>query len=171
MVKSLISRFPNQWWHLILGWPPSQVSNENVVKYNLKMCKTGFGFYCFAELLQFLAGTTASTRTTRTPAFWEYPPPPLEYPYYWFISDPKSKQDSQCYIFEEFVKNSNFAKKLYAWHTFWSCLIRCVNLKWIRLVFWKLQSGHDSVHRRTDGRTQQALCCDALVGWSLDIVP
>ena len=31
------------------------------------------------------------TRTTRTPAFWEYPPPPHDYPYYWFISDPKSK--------------------------------------------------------------------------------
>ena len=45
------------------------------------------------------------TRTTRTPAFWRYPPPPHDYPYYWpvhfesqvhtidqFISDPKSKQ-------------------------------------------------------------------------------
>ena len=45
------------------------------------------------------------TRTTRTPAFWGYPPPPHDYPYYWpvhfesqvhtidqFISDPKSKQ-------------------------------------------------------------------------------
>ena len=45
------------------------------------------------------------TRTTRTPAFWGYPPPPRDYPYYWqsrfesqvhtidqFISDPKSKE-------------------------------------------------------------------------------
>ena len=39
------------------------------------------------------------TRTTRTPAFWGYPPSPHDYPYYWpvhtidqFISDPKSKQ-------------------------------------------------------------------------------
>ena len=45
------------------------------------------------------------TRTTRTPAFWGYPTPPHDYPYYWpvhfesqvhtidqFISDPKSKQ-------------------------------------------------------------------------------
>ena len=30
---------------------------------------------------------------TRTPAFWGYPPLPLDYPYYWFILDPKSKQD------------------------------------------------------------------------------
>ena len=46
-----------------------------------------------------------TTRTTRTPAFWGYPPPPRDYPYYWpvhfesqvhtidqFISDPKSKE-------------------------------------------------------------------------------
>ena len=30
------------------------------------------------------------TRTTRTPAFWEYPPLPHDYPYYGFISDPMS---------------------------------------------------------------------------------
>ena len=40
IVKSLISRFPNQWWYLILGWPPSPVSNENV-KLDLEMYKTG----------------------------------------------------------------------------------------------------------------------------------
>ena len=33
------------------------------------------------------------TRTTRMPAFKEYPLPPHEYPYYWFILDPKSKHD------------------------------------------------------------------------------
>ena len=50
-------------------------------------------------------GLIVRTRTTRTPAFWGYPPPPNDYPYYWpvhfesqvhtidqFISDPKSKQ-------------------------------------------------------------------------------
>ena len=45
--------------------------------------------------------TKLKTRTTRTPAFWGYNPPPRDYPYYWpinfvsqvhFISDPKSKQ-------------------------------------------------------------------------------
>ena len=34
-----------------------------------------------------------------------------------------------------------------------STLIR-VNMKRIRLVFWKIQSGHNSVHRRTDGWTR-----------------
>ena len=37
----------------------------------------------------------------------------------------------------------------YTRHTFWSCLIRCANMKWIRWVFLKIQSRHDSVHRRT----------------------
>ena len=40
----------------------------------------------------------------------------------------------------------------YTRHTFWSCLIRCANMKWIRWVLLKIQSGHDSVHRRTDGQ-------------------
>ena len=34
-----------------------------------------------------------TTRTTRTLAFWGYPLPPLDYPYYWVILDPKSKED------------------------------------------------------------------------------
>ena len=33
------------------------------------------------------------TRTTRTPAFWGYPPLPHDYPYHWVILDPKSKED------------------------------------------------------------------------------
>ena len=32
------------------------------------------------------------TRTIRTPAFWGYPPPPHDYPHYWVMLDPKSKQ-------------------------------------------------------------------------------
>ena len=36
---------------------------------------------------------TTTTRTTRTPAFWGYPPPPHYYPYHWVILDPKSKED------------------------------------------------------------------------------
>ena len=89
------------------------------------------------------------TRTTRTPAFWGYPPPPNDYPYHWVILDPKSKEDK--------VKVTNlkieFWNGHYTRHTFWSCLIRCANMKWIRWVLLKIQSGHDSVHRRTDGQT------------------
>ena len=42
-------------------------------------------------------------------------------------------------------------------HTFWSWLLKCVNIKWIRLVLWKIQSGHDSVHRRTDGQAETSI--------------
>ena len=43
----------------------------------------------------------------------------------------------------------------YTRHTFWSCLIRCANMKWIQWVSLKIQGGHDSVHRRTDGQTDR----------------
>ena len=35
--------------------------------------------------------------------------------------------------------------------------IRCANMKWIRWVLLKIQSGHDSVHRRTDGQTDKVI--------------
>ena len=100
------------------------------------------------------------TRTTRTPAFWGYPPPHNDYPYHWVILDPKSKEDK--------VKVANLKKSPkfqffefwnghYTRHTFWSCLIRCANMKWIRWVLLKIQSGHDSVHRRTDGQTDKVI--------------
>ena len=96
------------------------------------------------------------TRTTRTPAFWGYPPPPHDYPNYWVILDPKSKEDK---VKVTNLKNSpkfqifEFWNGHYTRHTFWSCLIRCANMKWMQYVLLKIQSGHDSVHRRTDGRT------------------
>ena len=40
-------------------------------------------------------------------------------------------------------------------HTFWSCLMRCANMKGIQWVLMMIQSGHVSVHRRTDGRTDR----------------
>ena len=45
------------------------------------------------------------TRTTRTPAFWGYPPPPHDYPYHWVILDPKLKEDK---VKVTNLKNSNF---------------------------------------------------------------
>ena len=99
-----------------------------------------------------------TTIMTRTPAFWGYPPPPHDYPFYWVILDPKSEEDK---VKVTNLKNSpkfrnvEFWNKHHTRHTFWSCLIRCANMKWIRWVLLKIQSGHDSVHmdRRTDGRT------------------
>ena len=57
--------------------------------------------------------------TTRTLEFWGYPMPPHDYPYYWVILDPDSKEDK--------VKVTNlktlpkfqfflFRNKLYVWH-------------------------------------------------------
>ena len=98
------------------------------------------------------------TRTTRTPAFWGYPPPPHDYPFYRVMLDPKSKEDK---VKVTNLKNSpkfkffEFSNGHYTGHTFWSCLIRCANMKWIRWVLLKIQSGHDSVHRRTDGETDR----------------
>ena len=79
--------------------------------------------------------TPAKTRATRTPAFWGYTLPPHDYPHYWPVhigSQVKTRQ-SQSYKFKEFAKPSRFLilKKLYMRHTFWSCLIRCVDMKWI----------------------------------------
>ena len=54
------------------------------------------------------------------------------------------------------IKISDLFKKLKTRHTFWGWLIRRVNIKQIRQVLWKIQSGHnfDFVYRRaTDGRT------------------
>ena len=72
------------------------------------------------------------TGRTRMPAFWGYPPPPHDYPYHWVILDPKSKEDKvkvtnlknlpKFQIFE-------FWNGHYTRHTFWSCLIRCANMK------------------------------------------
>ena len=60
------------------------------------------------------------TRTTRTPAFWGYPPRPRDYPYYWpvhfesqvhtidqFISDPKSKEGESRKNYKNLRKNLN----------------------------------------------------------------
>ena len=98
------------------------------------------------------------TGTTRTPAFWGYPPPPHDYPYHGVILDPKSKEDK---VKVTNLKNSpkfqifEFCNGHYMQHTFWSCLIRCANMKWIRWVLLKIQSRHNSVHRRTDGQTDR----------------
>ena len=70
---------------------------------------------------------------------------------YWIPSQKKTKSKlknlPKFQIFEFWNKHSTG-------HT-WSCLIKCANMKWIRWVLLKIQSGHDSVHRRIDGQTDQ----------------
>ena len=84
------------------------------------------------------------------------PPPPHDYPYYGFISDPMSKQDKVKVTNSKNlpkIKILGYCNNLYT--AYWSCLIRCANMKWIQLVLWKIQSGHDFVHRQTDRRTDR----------------
>ena len=42
----------------------------------------------FSVLVRLFPYVLEITRTTRTPAFWGYPPPPHDYPYHWVILDP-----------------------------------------------------------------------------------
>ena len=46
-----------------------------------------------------------------------------------------------------------FCQKLCTRHTFWSCLIRCIHMKWIQPELKALQSGHGMRDGRTDGQT------------------
>ena len=67
-----------------------------------------------------------------------------------------------------------FWNTLYTRHTFWSCLIRCAIMKWIQWVWLKIQSRHDSIHRRTDRLEETSIqlrwswgdiitnCCDEI---------
>ena len=98
------------------------------------------------------------TRTTRTPVFWGHPLLPHDHPYHWVLLDPKSKEDK---VKVTNLKNSSKLLIFQVWNrhntrqTFVSCLIRCAHMNWIRWVLLKTQSGHDSVHRRTDGQTDK----------------
>ena len=89
-----------------------------------------------------------------------YPRPPLDYPYYWVILDPKSKEDK---VKVTNLKNSpkfqffQFRNKHHTQHTLSSSLIRCANMKWMQQVLFKIQSGHDSVHRWRDGQGETSI--------------
>ena len=82
-------------------------------------------------------------------------------------SQVKNRQ-SQSYKFEKNCQKF----KLYMRHTFWSCLIRCINIKWIQLELQALQSGHRMRDGQTNGRTEwnqytpQQLHGDG-VGWGV----
>ena len=49
-----------------------------------------------------------NTRATRTPAFWGYPSPPHDYPYYWPVHIRSQVKPRQSYKFKEFAKTSKF---------------------------------------------------------------
>ena len=48
-------------------------------------------------------------------------------------TDPKSKQDKvKVTNLKKLPKIQNFARNIYTQHIFWSCLIRCIYMKWIQ---------------------------------------
>ena len=92
-------------------------------------------------------------KTTGTPVFWEYPPPPPTCPMITHTTDSyqipsQNKTKSQIWKICQKFKFWNFPIPIAH-----GCLIRCVNMKWIQPVVWKLESRHDSVHRLMDRET------------------
>ena len=83
----------------------------------------------------------------------------LRRPYQWFRLDSKSKQDKvkvtywknlpKIMIFEICKKKRRKRKKPYTRHTFWSTLIRCVNMKWIWQVLFMMTSSNGNIFRVT----------------------
>ena len=75
------------------------------------------------------------TTTTRTPAFWDTPTAPwLPILVIHIRSQVKTRQ-SQSYKLKKKkpkIQIFKFCQKFHKRHTFWSCLIRCINMKWIQ---------------------------------------
>ena len=69
---------------------------------------------------------------------------------YWIPSQNNTKSKLQIWWICQNFKFLNFETKHYTRHTFWNCLIRCANMQWIWWELLKIQSGHISVHIRTD---------------------
>ena len=76
-------------------------------------------------------------------------------PDYWFTSDLESKPHKSKLQIEKNAKIAYFRILQQAWKEthLLKLLDNMCKYKWIRLVLWKLQSGRDSVNRRTDGQT------------------
>ena len=89
------------------------------------------------------------------------PPLPHDYPYYQFILDPKSKHDKvKGTYLKDLPKIQLFevCRKLCMRHTFRSCFIGCINMKWIQQVLLKIQSGHNFIYRQTtEGQTDRGM--------------
>ena len=74
--------------------------------------------------------------------------------WYWFISDVIARQVKVTNLTKmPKIQIVEFCNNHHMRHAYWSWLIRCANMIRTRLVLWKTQSGHDFVHRWTDGRT------------------
>ena len=114
-------------------------------------------------------------RRTRTPEFWENPNKSQLrnkriFQNFKFNKSCKQRQTSgRCLIRcvnMKWIRWEKFNKSYKRRQTSGRCLIRCVNMKWIRWVLLKIQSGHDSVHRITEGRARWNQYAPFQLGWS-----
>ena len=67
------------------------LAGEYIYRYVISTNILAWSTNCIEVVLMF-----SKKKKTRTPAFWGYPPPPHDYPYYWVILDPKSKKVITC---------------------------------------------------------------------------
>ena len=77
---------------------------------------------------------TNETRTTRTPAFWDTPCRPMithTCDSHQTARQNKTKSKFQIKKMQN-IQIVKFCRKLYKRHTFWSCLIRYMKMKWIQ---------------------------------------
>ena len=74
------------------------------------------------------------------------------------IGSQVKRRQSQSYKFKEFAKIPNFyilKQTLHMTHLLKLLDKMCKYMKWIQQALLKIQSGHDSVHRQTDGQTDR----------------
>ena len=140
-------------WDAKMWWQFHQNNNEIFVSMYVRGFSVKYTVNMTARLNPIEAPSAGQTARiiTRTPVFWEYPRCPMITHTIDLYQITSQNKQSKIYKFEKFAKSSNFGiwQIHCTWHT-WSCLIGCVNMKWIQLVLWKLQSGRDSVHRQMD---------------------
>ena len=108
-------------------------------------------------LLYFTWSSLIQTRTTINACILRYPHHPMST----HTSDSHqipswNKTKSKLQILNKKlpkIQILKFCKKCYMRHTSWSCLIKCINIKWIQPKLYTLQSRHGMQDERTDRRT------------------
>ena len=148
---------------MLVKWGPMSLllqSNQmtgrsrNSSKHHQDYCQTSNISCTISQytIKQWIHANKVTTLATRTPAFWYT----LRHPMITHTRSQVKSRQSQSYKFKKLPKFQilKFCKKLYMRHTFWNCLMRCINMKWIQQELKALQSGHGMRDGRTDGRTE-----------------
>ena len=116
--------------------------------------------------IQFVVSLRWNTIIIRTPAFWGYPPPPPPPPWLHILSIHIGYKQDKVKVTGlrnlPKVQMFEFRKKRYRQHTFFSWLIKYVNIKWISGEYcWRYRAG---IVLSTDGLTDR--WTDWQTGWN-----